>query len=318
MEEIPQGVADDLMTLHSELEALKPPTPGSANKADRRKRPSLGVVKGMNLTQATFDLHALGDRSGAAALCAAAAAGDTAEVARLLDNLAAAAAACGVVLAGPPCENKMSSRGNGDFNGVGGSDGGDGGDGIWEDGDDEDGVVPRSGGDGGRASDDEVRDERARAPSVETDESVSSPFQRHITDAICAAASEGSAECVRLLGKRSDGTSVVHQVDEHGRTPAFYAATEGHAECLLALAEAGFDLRDPVDTEGNTAAFHAASDGHSACLRSLGCFVDLGKPCDRIGNCPAYYAATERHVECLRAIAEVSSLLFLLLFCVRA
>ena len=316
MEEIPQGVADDLMTLHSELEAL---TPGSANKADRRK-PSLGVVKGMNLTQATFDLHALGDRSGAAALCAAAAAGDTAEVARLLDNLAAAAAACGVVLAGPPCdsreENKMPSRGSGDFDGVGGSDG-DGGGGIWEDGDDEDGVVPRSGGDGGGASDDDdVRDERARAPSVELDESVS-PFQRHITEAICAAASEGSAECVRLLGKRSDGTSVVHQVDEHGRTPAFYAATEGHAECLVALAEAGFDLRDPVDTEGNTAAFHAASDGHSACLRSLGCFVDLGKPCDRIGNCPAYYAATERHVECLRAIAEVSSFSVALNACAR-
>ncbi|KAI1313852.1 phosphate system positive regulatory protein pho81 [Mortierella claussenii] len=50
------------------------------------------------------------------------------------------------------------------------------------------------------------------------------------------AASEGHAECVKILLEAGCNVSVV---DELGKTPIYYAASEGHADCVELLVEAG-------------------------------------------------------------------------------
>ena len=50
------------------------------------------------------------------------------------------------------------------------------------------------------------------------------------------AASEGHADCVRIL---LEAGCNVHVVDELGKTPIYYAASEGHADCVELLVEAG-------------------------------------------------------------------------------
>ncbi|ORZ04447.1 hypothetical protein BCR41DRAFT_198189 [Lobosporangium transversale] len=50
------------------------------------------------------------------------------------------------------------------------------------------------------------------------------------------AASEGHTECVRVL---LEAGCRVNVVDEHGETPIYYAASEGHADCVDLLVQAG-------------------------------------------------------------------------------
>ncbi|KAG0246433.1 phosphate system positive regulatory protein pho81 [Mortierella sp. GBA43] len=50
------------------------------------------------------------------------------------------------------------------------------------------------------------------------------------------AASEGHAECVKILLEAGCNVNVV---DELGKTPIYYAASEGHADCVELLVEAG-------------------------------------------------------------------------------
>ncbi|KAF9360543.1 phosphate system positive regulatory protein pho81, partial [Mortierella sp. NVP85] len=50
------------------------------------------------------------------------------------------------------------------------------------------------------------------------------------------AASEGHAECVKILLEAGCNVNVI---DELGKTPIYYAASEGHADCVELLVEAG-------------------------------------------------------------------------------
>ena len=90
---------------------------------------------------------------------------------------------------------------------------------------------------------------------------------------------------------------------EHGRTPAYAAACNGHESCLSLLQEAGCDLGQ-TDNDGKTPAQLAAANGHESCLRLLkeaGC--DLEQQ-DNIGLTPAYMAAANGHESCLRLIQD--------------
>ncbi|KAK3813191.1 MAG: hypothetical protein J3Q66DRAFT_315687 [Benniella sp.] len=50
------------------------------------------------------------------------------------------------------------------------------------------------------------------------------------------AASEGHVECVKVLLEAGCNVNVL---DEHGKTPIYYAASEGHADCVELLVQAG-------------------------------------------------------------------------------
>ncbi|KAI1320269.1 phosphate system positive regulatory protein pho81 [Mortierella claussenii] len=50
------------------------------------------------------------------------------------------------------------------------------------------------------------------------------------------AASEGHVDCVKILLEAGCSVNVL---DEHGKTPIYYAASEGHAECVDLLVDAG-------------------------------------------------------------------------------
>ncbi|KAF9183811.1 phosphate system positive regulatory protein pho81 [Haplosporangium sp. Z 11] len=65
------------------------------------------------------------------------------------------------------------------------------------------------------------------------------------------AASEGHVDCVRILLEAGCNVNVL---DEHHKTPIYYAASEGHADCVALLVDAGGkaegkSLGLPVDTD---------------------------------------------------------------------
>ncbi|KAF9910259.1 phosphate system positive regulatory protein pho81 [Linnemannia zychae] len=60
------------------------------------------------------------------------------------------------------------------------------------------------------------------------------------------AASEGHVECVKIL---LEAGCKVNVVDEHGKNPIYYAASEGHSDCVELLVEAGGKaIASPQDT----------------------------------------------------------------------
>ncbi|KAF9436755.1 phosphate system positive regulatory protein pho81 [Entomortierella beljakovae] len=68
------------------------------------------------------------------------------------------------------------------------------------------------------------------------------------------AASEGHVECVRILLEAGCNVKVL---DEHGKTPIYYAASEGHANCVDLLVQAGGKMEgellgSPVDADMET------------------------------------------------------------------
>ncbi|KAJ9059600.1 phosphate system positive regulatory protein pho81 [Entomophthora muscae] len=88
------------------------------------------------------------------------------------------------------------------------------------------------------------------------------------------ASREGHAEICRLLCR--------HKVDldaldsDKGWSPLFFAAAEGHVECVRALIEAGCRV-DIADESGLTCVYYAAYEGHVACVQAL---LNAGCPPD--------------------------------------
>ncbi|KAF9917759.1 phosphate system positive regulatory protein pho81 [Linnemannia zychae] len=64
------------------------------------------------------------------------------------------------------------------------------------------------------------------------------------------AASEGHVECVKILLEAGCNVNVV---DELGKTPIYYAASEGHADCVELLVEAGGKVEGKTATNEDTA-----------------------------------------------------------------
>jgi ankyrin repeat protein len=89
--------------------------------------------------------------------------------------------------------------------------------------------------------------------------------QLNIRDACCAA-NNGHDACLsyilKLLPEDSD------DCDDWNRTPAHWAAKEGHGACLRILHTAGFSL-DTEDSLNMTPVWDAARNGHVQCLRIL-------------------------------------------------
>ncbi|KAF9361652.1 phosphate system positive regulatory protein pho81 [Mortierella sp. AD094] len=75
------------------------------------------------------------------------------------------------------------------------------------------------------------------------------------------AASEGHADCVRILLEAGCNVNVL---DEHGKTPIYYAASEGHVHCVDLLIQAGGKaegkpLGSPVDADMEASPVTASS-----------------------------------------------------------
>ncbi|KAK5827879.1 hypothetical protein F5H01DRAFT_272383, partial [Linnemannia elongata] len=71
------------------------------------------------------------------------------------------------------------------------------------------------------------------------------------------AASEGHVECVKIL---LEAGCKVNVIDEHGKNPIYYAASEGHSDCVELLVEAGGKaIASPQDTVMEASAAVTAS-----------------------------------------------------------
>ncbi len=81
---------------------------------------------------------------------------------------------------------------------------------------------------------------------------------------ICAA-SEGHADCVRLL---LDGGADHEARDKKGLTALLCAAGEGHTDCVRLLLDGGANV-EAKDKNGLTALIGAASNGNTDCVRLL-------------------------------------------------
>ncbi|KAG0205298.1 phosphate system positive regulatory protein pho81 [Mortierella sp. GBA30] len=92
------------------------------------------------------------------------------------------------------------------------------------------------------------------------------------------AASEGHVDCVRILLEAGCSVNVL---DEHAKTPIYYAASEGHVDCVELLIEAGGKaegnvLGSPVDTIMEAPPPLSASNVLSSTLPSME--SDLSRP----------------------------------------
>ena len=108
------------------------------------------------------------------------------------------------------------------------------------------------------------------------------------------AAFQGDGDSLRGLALAN-----LMAVGAGGRTPAHYAAVEGHVSCLHALHELGAAASlSATDANGTTPAHLAAMEGHVSCLRAL---HELGAAATSLsataanGRTPAHYAAMEGH-----------------------
>jgi len=80
------------------------------------------------------------------------------------------------------------------------------------------------------------------------------------------ACREGHAQLTRTLAARG---ARLDQEDKYMCwTPLFYAASEGHVECVKVLLEAGCNV-NVLDEHGKTPIYYAASEGHADCVELL-------------------------------------------------
>ncbi|KAF9578953.1 phosphate system positive regulatory protein pho81, partial [Lunasporangiospora selenospora] len=96
------------------------------------------------------------------------------------------------------------------------------------------------------------------------------------------AASEGHVDCVKILLEVGCNVNVV---DEHGKTPIYYAASEGHADCVELLVEAGGkvegkQLGSPEDVIMETPAPLSTSSMLNSTLPSSGTEMSSVDPLD--------------------------------------
>ena len=117
------------------------------------------------------------------------------------------------------------------------------------------------------------------------------------------AAYNGHSECVRLL-LAAPGIDV-NKADKCGDTPLYWAAYNGHSECVkLLLAAPGIDV-NAASTDGSTPLWWATYNGHTECVRLLLAApgIDVNKA-DKDGRTPLKVAERKGHTECARLIRE--------------
>lgn len=107
--------------------------------------------------------------------------------------------------------------------------------------------------------------------------------------ALCSAALNGHAECVKLLILKSSRESCSDAI--------CVAANQGHADCVKLLLPASCP-----NTENSTALLTAAENGHAECVALLIPTSNL-----RVADFGALrHSVVHGHLECLRALLSVS------------
>ena len=110
--------------------------------------------------------------------------------------------------------------------------------------------------------------------------------------ALCEAAENGHAECVKILIPFSDPKA-------RDSEALVSAARKGHAECILLL----IPVSDPRD-EDSQALCGAAENGHAECVKIL---IPLSDPKDKNSRA-LRWAACNGHAECVKLLIPVSDL----------
>ena len=120
------------------------------------------------------------------------------------------------------------------------------------------------------------------------------------TPLLLEAARNGDVERLRLL---VDAEAFVNSVDNEGRTVIYFAAREGHAECVkVLLSVPGVDV-NKANQNGWTPLNVAANYGHAECVKLLlsAPAVDVNKA-NQNGCTPLYVAVKEKHYKCVEAL----------------
>ncbi|KXX75069.1 Ankyrin repeat domain-containing protein 50 [Madurella mycetomatis] len=121
------------------------------------------------------------------------------------------------------------------------------------------------------------------------------------------AAGSGDRETVKVL--RDTGKVLLDAVDDQGRSPASQAAEKGHREVLRMLRDTGLAQMDLVDHKGRSPLSYAAETGHEAIVRDL-----IGLTSDRrvnanqqddTGRTPLSWAAGAGHVEVVKVLIDL-------------
>lgn len=117
---------------------------------------------------------------------------------------------------------------------------------------------------------------------------------------------KSDAEACELARYLLDSTSIsTSHTDIYGQTPIFYAAREGHLNCLkLLVDDYDFDVSH-VDGENQTALFYAAREGHVHTIDYLVGRSAAIDHVDRNGDTPLFYAARDGREEAVRHMLEL-------------
>ena len=111
---------------------------------------------------------------------------------------------------------------------------------------------------------------------------------------------------MEVIGALAEHGADLNTPDQHGATPAFVAARNGHVEVINALAEHGADLNTP-DYDGFTPAYVAAENGYVEVIRALAEHgADLNTP-NQDGVSPVLVAANEGHSDVIKLLYKLGA-----------
>ncbi|XP_070557646.1 ankyrin repeat and SOCS box protein 8-like [Ptychodera flava] len=131
-----------------------------------------------------------------------------------------------------------------------------------------------------------------------------SPKYNHNWTELHYAASHGSLSKLKEV-LNSQGTSDINRKDYYGKTPLYWAAYKGHAECIEELLDNGAEVNSQC--KHGATPLHAVSGLYPHCtLLLIKKGADVDKE-DKWGVTPMYIAACNGQVECINLLVSAGA-----------